>query len=133
MKILAPSLVTRWYLVSAEKTPVLLSLIPQSAPKFDRLPVFLSAWFVALEDWGEGECHRSMGLYDCENSPDSLGPLKYPPMIGMATRWPLGPFPISIIGASVQLSEYRYVSPGAAGVAFWANVQGAKADISGMR
>lgn len=38
MKILAPSLVTKLYLVSAEKTPVLLSVVPQSAPRFDTVP-----------------------------------------------------------------------------------------------
>lgn len=39
--------------------------------------------------------------------PDSLGPLKVPPVTGMATRAPQGPFPTSMGSPTVAFMEYR--------------------------
>ena len=55
--------------------------------------------------------------------PDSLGPEKVPPVIGITVRVPCGPVPTSRACPSVQLSEYRYVNPGAVGVAARADAE----------
>jgi hypothetical protein len=49
--------------------------------------------------------------------PDMRGPVKFPPVMGMATLFPLGPVPTVIALPSAQSSEYKKVSPGVAGVA----------------